>query len=73
MEEREQEQMDEGGPYGSRADSQRMSTITAQKKQAGDFGDSDFAGPVNVYDRSIHLEDGTRTDEKGVKLQWPNW
>mgnify|MGYP001046162263 CR=1 FL=1 len=50
-----------------------MSTITAQKKQAGDFGDSDFAGPVNVYDRSIHLEDGTRTDEKGVKLQWPNW
>lgn len=50
-----------------------MSTIAAQKKQAGDYGDSDFAGPVNVYDRSIHLEDGTRTDEKGVKLQWPNW
>jgi hypothetical protein len=31
LEEREQEQMEEGGPYGSRANS-KMNNIAAQKK-----------------------------------------
>ena len=45
-----------------------MEQMRTQKKAAGDYGDSDFAGPVNVYDRSIHLDNGTRLDPTGVKL-----
>ena len=38
-----------------------------------DYGDSDFTGQVNVYDRTVHLDNGTRTFENGVKLAYPNW
>ena len=33
----------------------------------------EISGVVNIWDRTVHLDNGTRTDENGKQLQWPNW
>lgn len=29
--------------------------------------------PVNQWDSTVHMEDGTRVHPDGTKVTWPNW
>ena len=67
-----------GGDYAPHADA--VLYAAAQKKAHDNTidptltgGMPEISGTVNIWDRSIHLDNGTRTDETGKKLQWPNW
>ena len=67
-----------GGDYAPVADPKLEAQIQAQKKALSGGFDVDgsmpeISGVMNIWDRSVHLDNGTRTDENGKPLQWPNW
>lgn len=73
VQEQEIADAEEGGDYAPKADAENTEQARVQKQQMQDYGDSDYTGPVNAYDRTVHLANGTRTFENGVKLTYPNW
>lgn len=63
-----------GGDYAPKADPELAAQMQAQKKAYSIAGEMpEISGTVNIWDRTIHLDNGTRTDENGKQLQWPNW